>query len=109
MDLWAVKYASCRSRIGDLSGGSSVRGARMRGVLASRASAGQRRLSARGVEPPGRGSRAGIMPFGVGRLTARAIPQRNFIMIMKDGKVYKNTLSKQGFLNDPRKSPKLRR
>ena len=43
------------------------------GVLASRASAGQRRLSARGVEPAGRGSRPGIRPFGVGRMTARAI------------------------------------
>jgi hypothetical protein len=32
MDLWAVKHASCRSRIGDLSGDSSVRGARIRGV-----------------------------------------------------------------------------
>jgi hypothetical protein len=30
------------------------------GVLASRGSAGQRRLSAQGVEPGGRGSRAGI-------------------------------------------------
>jgi hypothetical protein len=30
------------------------------GVLASRASAGQRRLSAQGVEPGGRGSRAGV-------------------------------------------------
>jgi hypothetical protein len=43
------------------------------GVLASCASAGQRRLSARGVEPAGRGSRPGVMPFGVSRMTARAI------------------------------------
>ena len=43
------------------------------GVLASRASAGQKRLSARGVEPAGRGSRPGIRPFGVGRMNARAI------------------------------------
>jgi hypothetical protein len=35
MDLWVVKYASRRSRIGDFSGDSSVRYARMRGVLAS--------------------------------------------------------------------------
>jgi hypothetical protein len=40
MDLWVVKYASRRSRIGDFSGDSSVRGARIRGVLASQASAG---------------------------------------------------------------------
>ena len=60
MDLWVVKYASRRSRIGDFSGDSSVRGARIQGVLASRASVGQRRLSAQGVEPDGRGSRPGI-------------------------------------------------
>ena len=36
MDLWVVKYASRLSRIGDFSGDSSVRGARMRGVFASR-------------------------------------------------------------------------
>ena len=40
MDLWVVKYASRRSRIGDFSGDSSVRGARMGGVLASHASGG---------------------------------------------------------------------
>ena len=34
MDLWVVKYASRRSRVGDFSGDSSVRGARIRGVLA---------------------------------------------------------------------------
>ena len=63
MNRWVVKGASGRSRIGDLSGDSSVRGARIRGVLASRASAGQRRLSARGVEPGG--ARPGIRrPFG---------------------------------------------
>jgi hypothetical protein len=73
MDLWVVKYASRRSRIGDFSGDSSVRGARIRGVLASHASAGQRGLSAQGVEPDGRGFTAGIRPFGVGRMTARAI------------------------------------
>ena len=43
------------------------------GVLASRASAGQKRLSAQGVKPGGRGSRAGIRPFGIDRMTARAI------------------------------------
>jgi hypothetical protein len=74
MDLWVVKYASRRSRIGDFSGDSSVRGARIQGVLASRASVGQRRLSAQGVEPDGRGSRPGIRrPFGIGRMIARAI------------------------------------
>ena len=60
MDLWVVKYAIRRSRIGDFSGDTSVRGARIQGVLASRASVGQRRLSAQGVEPDGRGSRPGI-------------------------------------------------
>jgi hypothetical protein len=39
MDLWVVKYVSRRSRIGDFSGDSSVRGARIRGVLASQSSA----------------------------------------------------------------------
>jgi hypothetical protein len=88
MDLWVVKYATRRSRIGDISGDSSVRGARIRGVLASHASAGQRGLSAQGVEPElqgcsafrryrmnrmGGGSRPGMRPFGVGRMTARAI------------------------------------
>jgi len=76
MDLWVVKYASRRSRIGDFSGDSSVRCARIRGirgVLASHASAGQRGLSAQGVEPDGRGSRPGIRPFGIDRMTARAI------------------------------------
>ena len=73
MDLWVVKYGSRRSRIGDFSGDSSVRGARIRGVLASQASAGQRGLSAQGVEPDGRGIGAGITPFGVGRMSARAI------------------------------------
>ena len=72
MDRWVVKGASGWSRIEDLSGDSSVRGARIRGVLASRASAGQRRLSARGVEPGG--ARPGIRrPFGIGRMAARAI------------------------------------
>jgi hypothetical protein len=55
MDPWVVKYASRRSRIGDFSGDSSVRCARIRGVLASHASAGQRGLSAQGVEPDGKG------------------------------------------------------
>jgi hypothetical protein len=55
MDLWVVKYASRRSRIGDFSGDSSVRGARIQGVLASQASAGRRGLSAQGVEPDGEG------------------------------------------------------
>jgi hypothetical protein len=73
MDVWVVKYASRRSRIGDFSGDSSVRGARIRGVLASQASAGQRGLSAQGVEPDGREFAAGIRPFGVGRMTALAI------------------------------------
>ena len=73
MDRWVVKGASGQSRIGDWSARSSTRGARIRGVLASRASAGQRRLSARGVEPDGRGSRPGIRPFGIGRMAARAI------------------------------------
>ena len=48
------------SRIGDFSGDSSVRGARIRGVFASHASAGQRGLSAEGVEPDGRGFAAGV-------------------------------------------------
>ena len=44
------------------------------GVLASRASAGQRRLSARGVEPVGRGSRPGIRCYvGPLRLPFRRI------------------------------------
>ncbi len=73
MDLWVVKYASRRSRIGDFSGDSLVRGARIRGVLASHANAGQRGLSAQGVEPDGRWVAAGIRPFGVGRMSARAI------------------------------------
>jgi hypothetical protein len=73
MDLWVVKYASRRSGIGDFSGDSSVRGARIRDVLASQASAGQRGLWAQGVGPDGRGFAAGIRPFGVGRMTARAI------------------------------------
>jgi len=38
MDVWVVKYASRRSRIGDFSGDSSVRGAMFLGVLASWAS-----------------------------------------------------------------------
>ena len=49
MDLWVVKYARRRCRVGDFSGDSSVRGARIRGVLASQANAGQRGLSAQGV------------------------------------------------------------
>ena len=87
MDRWVVKGVSGRSRLEDLSGDSSVRGARIRGVLASRASAGQRRLSARGVEPELQGCSAfrryrtnrvgrglGIRrPFGIGRMAARAI------------------------------------
>jgi hypothetical protein len=59
MGLWVVKYASRRSKIGEFSGNSSVRGARIRGVLTSHASAGQRGLSAQGVEPDGRGFAAG--------------------------------------------------
>jgi len=62
MDVWVVKYASRRSRVGVFSGDSSVRGARIRGVLASQASAGQRGLSAQGVEPDGRGIGAGRHP-----------------------------------------------
>ena len=58
MDRWVVKGVSGRSRIEDLSGDSSVRGARMRGVLASQASAGQRGLSAQGTGWEG-GSRPG--------------------------------------------------
>jgi len=41
------------------------------GVLASRASAGQRRQSPQGVGPGGRGSRAGIRPLGIDRMTMR--------------------------------------
>jgi hypothetical protein len=60
IDLWVVNFASRRSRIGDFPGHASARGARIRGVLASRASAGQRGLSAQGVEPDGRGYRLGV-------------------------------------------------
>jgi hypothetical protein len=48
MDLWVVKYASRRSRIGDFSGDSSVRGARIRGVFACHASAGGEDLGVTG-------------------------------------------------------------
>jgi hypothetical protein len=67
MYLRVVKDAIRRSRMRDVSGPSAVRGARIRGVLASRASAGQRRLSARGVEPGGRGARPEIRPVGIDR------------------------------------------
>jgi len=70
---WVVKYASRRSRIGDFSGDSSVRGARIRGVLASHANAGQRGLSAQGVEPDGRGCRFGVRPLRGGRMTVSVI------------------------------------
>jgi len=63
MDLWVVKYASHRCRIGDFWGDSSVRGARMRGVLASHANAGQRDLSAQQAEPDGRGVGGGSAQF----------------------------------------------
>ena len=46
MDLSVVKYASRPSRIGGFLDDSSVRGVRIRSVLASHASAGQRGLSA---------------------------------------------------------------
>ena len=42
------------------------------GVLASRASGGQRSLSAQGVKPGGRGSRAGIRRDGVERQALEA-------------------------------------
>jgi len=51
MDLWVVKYASRRSRIGDFSGDSSVRGARIRGVLASHTKQARRGCRRKGVEP----------------------------------------------------------
>jgi hypothetical protein len=77
MDLWVVKYASRRSRIGgigDFSGDSPVRGARIRRVLASHASAGQRGLSAQGVGPDGRRFAAGIRCYvGPLRLPFRRI------------------------------------
>jgi hypothetical protein len=76
MDLWVVKYASRRSRIGDFSGDSSVRCARIRGVLASHASAGQRGLSAQGVEPDGRGSRPGSGQFESIEGPGRGKPKR---------------------------------
>jgi len=38
MDLWVVKYASRRSRTGDFSGNSSVRGARIRAICKTGAS-----------------------------------------------------------------------
>jgi hypothetical protein len=63
MDLWAVKYASRRSSIGDFWGDSSVRGARMRGVLASHANAGQRDLSAQEAGPDGMGVGGGSAQF----------------------------------------------
>ena len=49
MDLWVVKDTICRSRMRDVPGPSAVRRAWIRGVLASRASAGKRRLSAQGL------------------------------------------------------------
>jgi hypothetical protein len=68
MDLWVVNDESRRSKMGNFWGRSSTRSARIRGVLAS-----PRRLSAHGVGPDGRRSRAQIKPFGVGRITARVI------------------------------------
>ena len=102
MDPWVVKYASRRSRIGDFSGDSSVRGARIRGVLASHSSAGQRGLSAQGVEPDGKGFTAGIRSFGVGRMTARAIgrcPGRQAEMgedLGDDGRMFDRGDDRQG-------------
>ena len=53
MDVWvvkyAVKYASRRSRIGDFSGDSSVRGAWSWGVLALSRVQGKRELSDQGT------------------------------------------------------------
>ena len=70
MDLSVVKYASRRSRIGDFSGDSSVRGARIRAFrLLTRV---QGKGGCRLREWKG-GFAAGIKPFGVGRMTARAI------------------------------------
>jgi hypothetical protein len=50
MDLWVVKYASLGPGSGILRAIHRSE-ARIRGVLASQASAGQRGLSAQGVEP----------------------------------------------------------
>ena len=55
LNLRGVKHARPRSRIGDFSGPSSARGAKFRGVLASRASEGQGGLSAQGLNRMGSG------------------------------------------------------
>jgi hypothetical protein len=53
-----VKHASPRSEMGEFSGHSLARGAKFLGVLASRARAGQRGVSAQGGEPDGREKRS---------------------------------------------------
>jgi len=72
MDVRVVKYASRRSRIGDFSGDSSVRGARVRGVLASHASAGKGGCRLRELNRM-EGVRGRDQAIGVGRMTGRAI------------------------------------
>ena len=49
MDLWVVKYASRRSRIGDFSGDSSVRGARIRAFWPLGESSGKRASTSGGA------------------------------------------------------------
>jgi len=73
MDLWVSMTRSVGPGCGMFRALPRSEGPGSGGVLASRASAGQRRLSAQGVEPAGRGSRAGIRPLGIDRMIARAI------------------------------------
>ena len=62
MDLWVVKYASRRSRIGDFSGDSSVRGARIRAAL----SPGSRGLAAPGPGGSAEGGLCAVLVEGGG-------------------------------------------
>ncbi len=79
LGLGAVKHAKSRSRIGDFPGHSSARGAKYWDVLASRAGAGQRGLSAQGNEPDWVSDWLGIRPLAVMRMAAwvlGAVPGR---------------------------------
>jgi hypothetical protein len=91
-DLLGVNHAKSRSRIGEFPGHSSALSAKFLGVLASRASAGHRGVSAQGGEPEGRGKRPGIRPRLDESEVPRWRPERFFALQSERGLVMEGEL-----------------
>ena len=73
MGLWVVNDTICRSRMRDVPGPSAVRRAWIRGRFGLSGECRQKEAVGSGSGTGWEGSRAGVRPLGIDRMTARAI------------------------------------